>query len=263
MKFKLSVAQMKVTAGSPEANLKRAESLIAEASKSGASLICLPEMWTTGFDWQYIDANYTMQADTVREVSNFAVRYDLWINGSMLYFNEYNRPTNSSILFDPTGNIRAVYHKIHLFRPMGEDKHLTAGDRPVLIDTPLGKIALTICYDLRFPEHFIYYALKGAEVILLTAAFPHPRINHWKTLLRARAIENQLYVVATNRVGYEAGLQFFGCSMVVDPWGDTVAEAPVDEEFLMTIEIDLDKLDEIRRLFPVLKDRRPEVYGWF
>jgi predicted amidohydrolase len=142
---------------------------------------------------------------------------------------------------------------------MGEDRWLRAGDRLCLAQTPWGAAGLAICYDLRVPELFRAYALQGAVLILLVAQWPAARQDHWRTLIRARAIENQLFVAAVNRTGTSKDEAFGGGSLVVDPWGAVVAEAG-DQETLLSAEIDLERVAQVRRQMPVLQDRRPEVY---
>jgi predicted amidohydrolase len=151
------------------------------------------------------------------------------------------------------------YSKVHLYRLMDEDKYLTAGDRPTVIDLPWGAAGLAICYDLRFPELFRKYALAGARMVILPAEWPRPRLAHWRTLLRARAIENQMFVIACNRVGETPGDHFPGHSAIVDPWGKAIVEGAEGEE-LLTAEIDLEEVIRFRELIPVFEDRRPDLY---
>jgi omega-amidase len=153
----------------------------------------------------------------------------------------------------------ADYSKIHLFRLMDEHQYLTAGDKSVTVDLPFGRAGLAICYDLRFPELFRGYALAGAEMVFLPSEWPHPRLVHWQTLVRARAIENQMFVFACNRVGADVRNEFFGHSMVVNACGEILAEGGEGEE-LITLTADLSKVQEARRKIPILQDRRPEVY---
>jgi len=262
MRLKVSLAQIDIISGKPEANLKKAEGLIAEAASRGSSLVCLPEMWTTGFEWTYIDSNYSLQGPVIEAISEMANRYKIFINGSLLTKNQQDRPTNTSILFGPSGDILATFDKVHLFPLIGEDLHLTPGSSLTLVDTLWGPTGLAICYDLRFPELFRAYGVAGAKVVLLSAAFPHSRVQHWQTLIRARAIENEYFMIATNRVGKEGDTVFGGSSAVIDPWGEVIIEGKVDEEGLIDAEIDLAMVDEVRLRIPVYKARRPEVYGY-
>jgi predicted amidohydrolase len=143
---------------------------------------------------------------------------------------------------------------------MHEADFLAPGNKLVTIDLPWGRAGLAVCYDLRFPEMFRSYALEGAQLILLSAEWPKPRLEHWRTLLRARAIENQTFVVACNCVGEGGGNVFFGHSMVVDPWGEVIVEGQEHEEVLVA-KLDLTRVVEIRRQYPVFADRRAGLYS--
>lgn len=261
----LSLAQIKVANSSPEENLAKAETYIHQATSQGSSLIVFPEMWTTGFNWKYLKKNAQNHHDVIDEVSKLASKHRIWINGTMPTASQSGGIYNTSLLFSPEGRVHASYNKIHLFNILPENKHLQPGDQLVITEAPWGKTGLSICYDLRFPEVFREYALEGVCLVTLPAAVPYPRIEHWKILTRARAIENQMFMVCVNQVGVEKttpqeSLTYFGCSAVFDPWGETVLECPQDEECLKTITIDLNKVIEIRHKMSVLKDVRPEAY---
>jgi omega-amidase len=141
-----------------------------------------------------------------------------------------------------------------------ESAGLQAGDTLAAGEVAGVESGLAICYDLRFPEQFRAYALAGASVVFVPSEWPHPRLAHWRTLLRARAIENQFFVVACNRVGESKGTQFFGHSTIVDPWGELIVEGG-EQEILLTAPIDTGLVAEIRERIPIFADRRPEVYG--
>jgi predicted amidohydrolase len=264
-KLTISLVQMQVARCWPEENLRKGEAFIAEAARRGSNLVCFPEMWTTGFDW---DANQQLapqQEEVIARVAGLARRYHIWINGSMLVLNDEGRIANTSILFDDTGRQAGIYRKTHLFSLIHEDKYMAPGDALCTVDAPWGLTGLSICYDLRFPELYRTYALKGVKVQLAPSAFPHPRLPHWKVLVRARAIENQMFMIAVNQVGQEAfdggnTVTYFGSSCIIDPWGETVVEAGEQEETLLTATIDTDKVDEVRSKMKVLRDRRPELY---
>jgi predicted amidohydrolase len=183
----------------------------------------------------------------------------------MLALNDNGKASNASILFDPQGRIAGIYRKAHLFAMIREADHLASGNSLCIVDTPWGKIGLTICYDIRFPELFRTYALKGAMIVLSPMAFPHPRIEHWKTLVRARAIENQFFMIGTNRVGEEnlgrcGKISYCGASAIIDPWGVTVIEGSETKEELLTAAIEVNKVNEVRGKMSVLRDRRPDLY---
>ena len=166
---------------------------------------------------------------------------------------------NTFVLYGVDGEAWGVYRKIHRFRLLQEEKWLKAGDRLVLAQTPWGKVGLSICYDLRFPEMFRPYFIAGANLILVVAEWPERRIGHWTKLLQARAIENQAFFAGVNKVGFSQGVKLGGCSAIVDPWGVPIIEGN-DEEALLTTQIDLHDCEDARRYIPVLRDRRPSVY---
>jgi len=259
------MAQMAAASGRVEENLRKAEAFITEAKRRASDLVCFPEMWTTGFNWANNERIASEQARTIELVAGMAKRYSIWINGSMLALNEDGKPSNASILFDAAGRKAGIYRKTHLFTMLHEERHVAPGNSLCLVDTPWGKVGLTVCYDIRFPELFRTYALKGAKIILSPMAIPYPRLQHWKVLVRARAIENQLFMIGTNQVGNEdfgkdGTATYFGDSVIIDPWGETAAEASETGEELLTAAIDMDKVDEIRHKMSVLKDRRPDLY---
>ena len=166
---------------------------------------------------------------------------------------------NTCTWHNTTGEHVATYSKLHLFRLMAEEKFLTAGEGPTIVETPWGKMGLAICYDLRFPELFRWYALNGVSAVIIPAEWPHPRLMHWRTLLRARAIENQMFIIACNRVGSKGNDRFFGHSAIVDPWGETIIEGG-ESEMLLTATVDLASVEAVRKKIPVFADRRPDVY---
>jgi omega-amidase len=169
---------------------------------------------------------------------------------------------NTLSVFDPRGRLVSRYRKVHLFNPppVNEGDCITAGRELVLVDIGGFKCGLMICYDLRFPEMARSLALKGAEVILIASAWPFPRSEHWQILLRARAIENQCYVLAANRTGTDAGSTFCGSSSAIDPYGMALGVAAPDRSQLVIADIDRATLDWTRAKMPVFGDRRPDVY---
>ncbi len=260
MEFKISLAQMDIKFGDPAANFATVTRMTEEAKRRGSDLILFPELWSTAYDltraFHYVSR---LDAGLFADLSALAKRTGMYILGSTLSLLGEEKYGNTLTIFAPDGTLLADYSKIHLFRLMDEHQYLTAGDKPVLVDLPFGRAGLAICYDLRFPELFRGYALAGAEMVFLPSEWPHPRLSHWQTLVRARAIENQMYVFACNRVGADARNEFFGHSMAVDPWGEILAEGGEGEE-LITLSADLSKVQEARRKIPILQDRRAESY---
>ncbi|MCB8921780.1 MAG: carbon-nitrogen family hydrolase [Ardenticatenaceae bacterium] len=261
MKLTIALGQMNVQLGNPQANLQKVAEFAAQAADMGADWLLLPELWSTGYDLQRAKEYATAVTHGIfAETAVLARNHRLAIIGSCLSDLGEGRVGNTAVYHNPAGEIQATYSKTHLFRLMDEDQYLTVGDALTPVETAWGKAGLAICYDLRFPELFRWYALRGARLMLLPAEWPQPRLAHWRTLLQARAIENQLFVAACNRVGEANGQIFFGHSCVVDPWGEVVLEMSEDEG-VATAVLDLSMVDNVRAQIPVFADRRPDLYG--
>ncbi len=264
MHITVSIAQLDVIEAEPERNLERGFAMIAEAARRGADLVCFPELWTTGLDWNRNRQLAAGHASAIEAMAAQAARNAIWISSPMLRLSADGALHNSSFLFAPDGAQAACYDKIHLFSPLHEDRCISAGSSLCVAETPWGPTGLSVCYDLRFPELFRACALRGAVLQICSAAFPHPRQEHWRVLARARAIENQFFMLAVNRVGSEhtgaqGNISFCGSSAVIDPWGTALAEAG-EQECLLTARIDIDQCAAARSAIPVLRDRRPETY---
>jgi omega-amidase len=260
----ISLVQMDCRLGEPGYNFERAAGHVAEAARRGSELVLLPELWSTAYALDRAAELSSPLALSPAEggwfgrFATLAHANKVWLAGSLLEERE-GRYYNCLALYGPDGCLRAAYRKAHLFRLMSEEQYLAPGEQSVLADTQWGKIGLAICYDLRFPELFRRYALDGARLLLLPAEWPHPRREHWRTLLRARAIENQCFVAACNRIGTTGNNTFFGASALIDPWGETTVEAG-EAEMVLTATIDLEQVDTVRRRIPIFADRRPELY---
>lgn len=254
--------QLDVSSGEqPEDRIERAFGLIAQAVRQGAELAVLPELWPTGgFDVPLgIERAETLDGSLVKSLGAAAREHGIWLHGgSFVEAGADGKYHNTAVLFGPDGCLIAVYRKIHLFGfDTGEAALLTAGTRPVLAETPLGRTALATCYDLRFPELFRRFVDEGAEAVLLTSAWPAVRTAAWSVLVRARAIENQFSVVACNETGIQGAgrIRLGGRSVVCDATGERVAEAGSDEQLLYA-ELDPAQVTAVRAEFPVLRDRR-------
>jgi predicted amidohydrolase len=238
---------------------------VHEAAEDGAELVLLPELWLNGaFDpepWERTAE--PLHGETAQLLRETAVDCGIVLHGgSIVERTPDGNLYNTSLVFDAEGELLAGYRKIHRFGfdrgeavIMSSGEHLTSFDLHDVDDSVLTRVGLATCYDVRFPE--LYRGLLGAEVqtVLQVAAWPARRLEHWRTLCRARAIENQMYLVACAAAGSQAGLQMSGHSMVVDPWGAVVAEAGDGPEVLHA-EIDFQLVPETRAKFPVLRDRR-------
>jgi omega-amidase len=256
----ISLGQMNIELGHVKNNFRNAGRLIAEASRRKSNVIVLPELWSTGYDLE----NAGTHADELNKgmftnLSKVATQYNIAVVGSILEQRGDNF-YNSATFFSPKGRMMGVYRKVHLFRLFEEEKYLEEGNAPLVMDLPWGPTGLAICYDLRFPEIFRTYAVDDqAKLIFISAEWPLERLEHWRSLLIARAIENQCYIVATNSCGKTGDTTFAGHSMIVDPWGKIMVEAGETEQ-LLTVEIEIDEVDEIRKRIPVFEDRRLDVY---
>lgn len=261
-KLRLALVQMNIEAGNPEANFAKMEDRLeaAAAQQPKPDLIMLPEMWNTGYALQQIQALADPDGERTKKViAAFCRRHNIRVLAGSIAQRRGDAVTNTVHIFDGSGQEIGEYSKIHLFQLMNEHLHLQAGEAPGTFSIGEIPAAVMICYDIRFPELARSLALSGARILFVPAEWPHPRLHHWRTLLQARAIENQMYVVSCNTVGESGGASFFGHSMIIDPWGEVIAEAE-EEETILTAEIDLALTDEVRGRIPVFADRRPHLY---
>jgi len=272
MADRLRVTCVQLNAGPVKAdNLVRAEQLVAEAAATGADLVVLPEKWNAygSAERMQAAAEPLDGGETVAAMADWARRHAISIVGGSITEARAGRDksSNTSVVFDPSGEIVAVYRKIHLFDvEVGglvyrESDAEEPGDETVVSEVEGWPVGLTVCYDLRYPELYRALAVAGAEILTVPAAFTlSTGRDHWELLLRARAVENQCFVVAANQWGRaEGGKESYGRSLIVDPWGVVLAQAP-DEDCVVTAELDRARLREIRRTLPSLANRRPAAY---
>jgi omega-amidase len=261
MEIKVAVAQMAIVLDRPDLNEAGARSLAGQAADQDANLLVMPELWPTGYHLSRA-GEYAAPLDggPFALMSGLARMHSMAVVGSALEANPGGPPFNTAALFGPDGALLAAYRKVHLFPPLGEVEYLAPGADLPIFDLPWGRTALAICYDLRFPEMWRRYAFAGAQLIVIPAEWPTVRVEHWRVLLRARAVENQLFVVGCNRAGQDADGQFGGHSAAVDPLGEVIAEGG-PEPGLFVATLDLEQVAAVRRRLPFLNDRRPEVYG--
>ena len=259
-KLNISLAQMNIALGDVRKNLNTLEKWTAEASRRGSHIILFPELWSTGYALDRAgEFASVLNSGMFTQLSTIAAQHKISLCGSILEKRGEDSFHNSAPFFAPNGRMLGVYRKIHLFKLMEEDRWLSAGASPLTMDLPWGDTAIALCYDLRFPELFRRYAVEGARIVVIPAEWPLKRIEHWRALLVARAIENQCYIIATNAAGETGDQVFGGHSMVVDPWGRIVIEVG-ETPTLATAEIELDMVDEVREAIPALEDRRPDLY---
>ncbi len=263
--FTVSLAQMDLRIGDPEYNFARAEQFMQEAVDRKSDLVVFPELWHSAYALKQarqfacaVAAGPAAQGSFAR-FAGLAQAHRTAVAGSLLEAAS-GAVYNTMVLYDAQGRLQASYRKLHLVPMLDEPRYLQAGDALRQVRLGSHRAGLAVCYDLRFPEMFRRYALEGCQSILLSAEWPHPRGEHWRILLRTRAIENQCFVFACNRVGASDGVSFCGHSAVIDPWGNTLVDGQ-EAEGLFTATCDLDMVTETRSAVPVLQGRRPDVYG--
>jgi predicted amidohydrolase len=221
-----------------------------------SDIVMLPELWSTAaFDLECARLHaQPFDCALVARMSDIARKHGVWLHGgSFAEVTDSSEHFNTSVLFDPRGEVVATYRKIHVFGYGGEAELMSAGDELVVVDTPLGLTGLATCYDLRFPEQFRAMTQRGAQAFLITSGWPTKRIDAWDVLAQARAIENQAWVIACNQVGMQKGLQLGGHSAVIDPVGAIVARAGADETTLYA-EVYPAAAASWREEFPALSD---------
>jgi predicted amidohydrolase len=253
-------------------NLERAEELVAAAAGAGAELVALPEKWNLlGEAEALIAGAEELDGPTIEAARGWARSLGVAILAGSIAERVPGdqRVCNTSCLIDPEGELVASYRKIHMFDvdvggvSYRESAHERAGERIVLAAIGALELGLTVCYDLRFPELYRILAVRGARALTVPSAFTLATgRDHWEVLLRARAIENQAFVIAPNQFG-DAPPHYssYGRSVIVDPWGVVLAQAP-DRECFAWAELDLERQAQIRRTLPSLANRRPQSYRW-
>ena len=273
MADQLRVAVVQInTRHDKETNLRRAETLIDEAAGAGAQLVTLPEYVSfLGPKEEHAGIAEDIPGPTSERFAARAKSHGIYLLGGSIHerSSDPGKFYNTSVLYGPSGEMLAKYRKIHLFDiditnnvSANESATILPGDEVVTADIDGHTAGLTICYDLRFPELYRLLALAGAEMLFVPAAFTmFTGKDHWEVLLRARAIENQAYVIAPGQIGkHEPGnAQCYGNSMIVDPWGTVIARAS-DREGIAMAEIDFSLLRSIRKQVPSLANRRPSAY---
>jgi len=257
MTIKAAAIQFNVKQGDVDANLAYVRKALARVAAQGANLAVLPEMWSSGFSYKNLNELALRSQGIVDELLELSCRHKLVIIGSMPEPNG-DKVFNALYVID-NGTLVGVYRKMHLFSLLGEERAFSGGDSWLCAETSLGKVGVIICYDLRFPELSRRLAVEGALIICVPAQWPKPRQEHWRTLLRARAMENQLFIVACNACGIIGRLDFFGMSMIIDAKGDLLAEAG-EVEGEIVASLDMQAMTDWRAQIPCFNDRKPDCY---
>ena len=253
-------------------NLATAERLVRAAAEDGATLAVLPEKFNViGTHDQLVEGAEPLDGPTVAWARDLARELSIDLVAGSIVEQRPGRDklANTSVHIGPDGEIRAAYRKIHMFdvtvggREYRESDAEEAGDEIVVSEAGDVSLGLTVCYDLRFPELYRILAVRGARVLTVPSAFTAVTgAAHWDTLVRARAIENQAFVVAADQIGvHPGGNESYGGSQIVDPWGDVLARA-ADEECFVAADLDFERQDEVRTTLPSLANRMPAAYRW-
>ena len=254
--MKIYCCQFDIAWENKPANFAKARLLLEAAKPERGSLVLLPELFATGFTMNAAPFAEKPGAETEQFLTSLARELGVFVLGGVLGAGAQGRGRNLSVGFSPEGREVARYLKMQPFTPGGESAAYEAGKETVLFHWQGFTVAPFICYDLRFPEHFRAATRRGAQLITVLSSWPVQRIEHWVTLLRARAIENQAFVAGVNRCGTDPKFVYSGRSLVVGPGGDILADAG-DGEKVISAEVDLAKLLAYRKELPFLADMRP------
>jgi omega-amidase len=255
--IKAAAVQFTIALGDVDSNLAHVTGTLRRLAQEGVQLAVLPEMWSCGFAYRELNNLARRTPEVVDTLTKLSRELNMVIVGS-LPESHGEKVFNTAYILD-CGRLLGSYRKLHLFSLMGEDRSLDSGNSTLMVQTSVGKIGVMICYDLRFPELARKLALDGADIIVVPGEWPKPREEHWRTLLRARAMENQLFVIAANCCGVVGKLDFFGQSMVIGPKGEILAEGGY-ESCEPAALLDPAEMASWRESITCYKDRRPDVY---
>jgi predicted amidohydrolase len=257
--MKVAAVQHDTVWEDPDANYTRVAPMIADAAAEGARLVVLTEMYSTGFSADTEKISEPVGGPSARFLADQAIAQNVWVCGSLPErADRADRPFNRLVLAGPGGELHR-YSKIHPFTYSGEHERFASGDKHLTVDVEGVRVSLFVCYDLRFADEFWALA-HDTDCYVVVANWPAPRREHWRTLLRARAIENQAYMIGVNRVGRGGGLDYAGDSAIIGPFGEELAVAPAENhtgvETILYADVDPARVDEVRTKYPFLQDRR-------
>lgn len=259
-KIRISLIQMNIIPGNPKVNREHAVHLIEQAAAQEPDVVVLPEMWTTAYQLENISEICDQGGiPTLDILSKHAKDMEMNIVAGSFASMENAKVYNTAYVFNRKGDNIAKYQKIHLFKLMEEHKYIESGSNHCIFEIDGIRCGIIICYDLRFPELTRKLALLGIKLLFVPAQWPAARLDHWQTLLKARAIENQIFIAAVNRAGTDLQDEFAGGSMIINPWGEIVAQGGHKEQ-IITAEIDLSKIEEAKSKIDILGDRVPKTY---
>ncbi|WP_019412601.1 carbon-nitrogen family hydrolase [Paenisporosarcina sp. TG20] len=258
--MKIACIQLDVAFADPEKNFRNVQTLIEKVVKEGAELVVLPEMWNTAYALTELERLADLEGQRTKKfLSDLARKHHIYIVGGSVSTKKGDHFYNTMYVYANDGKFVSEYDKAHLFRLMDEHLYLQAGNKENVFSLGSIQAGGVICYDLRFPEWLRAHALAGAKVLFIPAQWPDTRIDHWKILLQARAIENQCFVIAVNRTGSDPKNHFNGQSMIIAPWGKVLWTGTEQEEYAL-IDVDFSQVEEVRTHIPVYEDRRPALY---
>ncbi|MER2064382.1 MAG: carbon-nitrogen family hydrolase [Alkalibacterium sp.] len=259
--MKVCALQLELAYKDVSKNKRRITEMVETAvMRNKPDVFVLPEMWNVSFFPDNLEETSDKDGEEMTAfLSGLAKKHQVNIVGGSVAVKSENKYYNTSYSFDREGELVHTYNKVHLFSPSEEDKMFTAGNELGIFKLDGVKVGVATCYDLRFTEWIKRMALEGIQVLFVPAAWPHPRVAIWETLLRARAIENQFFVVGVNSTGTTDKLNFCGHSAIYDPLGERLTSGREDEKLLWA-DLDIGSIVNIRREMPVYKDRRPELY---
>lgn len=255
----ISIAQVKPVLYGPEKNLEKAEELISEASKNGAKAIFFPEMYLTGYTTERVsEFAISLNHKLLVRLGDFAKKYEILIVCGFIERSSDGLCYNSACVIDSNGEQLGVYRKTHLFN--NEAQQFVPGYKSGLFDTSIGKIGLMICYELEFPEIARMLAINGAKLIVVPTANMFPYDKHQEVFLKARAMENGVYIALANNIGSDSNYEYCGGSSIVDPSGKVLASVML-EEGLIFAKIDFDLVPPSDNNLNYLRHRRPKLYS--
>ncbi len=255
-RFRLCGIQIE-TGESREENRRKLYSILGQAVSSRPDFILFPEMFEIVVPPQdAAEFSHTIPSGFTDELGDLAKKHSVNIIAGTFFERDGDSVYNTAMVYDRSGRVCGTYRKMHLFDAFGygESKGITAGQSPLLLELEGLRFGVAICYDVRFPEIFRYYAAGGAQVVFVPSAFFQPNHDHWQLNIRSRALDNTIFVMASN----QTGRRFVGRSMVANPWGITVSSMGIEEGFF-SAEIDVDLIAQTRKTLPFLQNRRFDV----
>ncbi|AXQ78293.1 carbon-nitrogen family hydrolase [Streptococcus chenjunshii] len=259
--MRIALVQMDIFYKDTKSNFAAVSELLEQAAADKADVIVLPEMWNTGYALADLDRMADKEGEqTIELLGSFAKNYAVNIVAGSVAVEKNTGFYNMSYVFNRRGEVISRYAKAHLFAPMAEDIYLQPGNQESSFSIDGIRASVAVCYDLRFPEWIRTMMAKGSQILFVAAQWPQERIQQWEILLRARAVENQAFVVGVNRVGQDPDYHFAGRSLIIDPLGQTVLQAPDSSSGVYSAAVDFSQSDLVRSQIPVFADRRPELY---